>query len=67
MPETDADVLRSWAVSEQGLDLPRERASHIAKSLAPVKDAVAGAARALPFGAEPSAFLGTLAALKAKR
>jgi hypothetical protein len=67
VPETDADVLLSWAASEQGIDVPRERAARIAKSLAPVKAAVAAAARTLPFEAEPSSFLKAQAALWVKR
>lgn len=64
MKETDAEALRGWAASEQGLELTRERAERLAKSLAPVRAAVAAASRALPFEAEPSHFPRVLARLK---
>jgi hypothetical protein len=65
--ETDPDALRSWAESEQGLAPTRERAARIAKSMAPVKRAVAAAAAELPFEAEPSGYLRTVVELKGTR
>ena len=67
MKQTDADALRAWAEAEQGLAITMERAQRLAKSLAPVKEAVAAAARALPFEAEPSRFLRALDRLKTPR
>jgi hypothetical protein len=64
MKETDVEALRGWAAAEQGLELTRERAERLAKSLAPVREAVAAASRTLPFEAEPSHFLRVLARLK---
>jgi hypothetical protein len=65
MKQTDADVLRGWAEAEQDLTLTRERAERLAKSLAPVKEAVAAAAAQLPFEAEPSNFQRAAGRLKA--
>jgi hypothetical protein len=67
MQQVDADILKGWAEAEQGLPLTRERAERLAKSLAPIRDAVAAAAAGLPFEAEPSRFLAVIARLKAAR
>jgi hypothetical protein len=67
LKDTDPDVLRSWAESEQGLAPTRERAARIAKSMAGTKRAVAAAAAELPFEAEPGWYLRTVAQLREKR
>jgi hypothetical protein len=65
MKQTGAETLCGWAETDLGLELAPERAGRLAKSLAPVKEAVAAAASTLPFEAEPSTFLAVAARLKA--
>jgi hypothetical protein len=68
MSDERARILAEWARAEQRIETPPpDRMAGVGRALKLQAELVDAAARRLPFESEPAGFLGTLAALRAKR